>query len=95
MAKTIVVHCKRKPYDVYVGRGSKWGNIYSHKSGTTAEIIVATREEAVEKYREWIMTQPSLLADLHELKGKVLGCWCGPRQACHGKVLAELADASD
>jgi hypothetical protein len=26
-----------------------------------------------------------------ELKGKVLGCWCKP-DACHGDVLAELAD---
>jgi hypothetical protein len=92
-AKARVVHCKKKPYDVYVGRPSKWGNPYSHMQGTTAEFVTATREEAVEKYREWIMTQSQLLADLHELKGKVLGCWCGPRQACHGKVLAELANA--
>ena len=42
-------------------------------------------------YREWIMQQTDLLADLHELKGKTLGCWCKPRW-CHGDVLAELAD---
>jgi hypothetical protein len=33
-----------------------------------------------------------LMAQLpSELKGKKLGCWCKPN-ACHGDVLAELAD---
>ena len=27
-----------------------------------------------------------------ELKGKVLGCWCRPEKACHGDILAYLAD---
>lgn len=88
---TKVVHCKRDAYDVYIGRPSKWGNPYSHKPGTKAEIQVATREEAISKYREWILSRPELLAALHELRGKVLGCWCKPA-ACHGDVLAELAD---
>ncbi|MBA3285144.1 MAG: DUF4326 domain-containing protein, partial [Nitrosopumilus sp.] len=26
-----------------------------------------------------------------ELRGKTLGCWCRP-DACHGDLLAELAD---
>jgi len=80
---TTVVHCKKAPYDIYIGRPNKWGNPFSeYKYG---------REECIQKYREWIQTQPNLLADLHELKGKRLGCWCKPL-ACHGDVLAELAD---
>ena len=88
-----VVHCKKAPYDVYVGRGrgSKWGNPFSHKKGTLARFTVATRDEAVAKSREWIMTQQHLLDDIHELRGKTLGCWCAP-QACHGDVLKELAN---
>jgi hypothetical protein len=82
------------PYDVYIGRGSKWGNPFSHMDNTMAKFKVATREEAIEKYREWIMTQPQLLADLHELKDKTLCCFCKPK-ACHGDVLAELADRLD
>ena len=27
-----------------------------------------------------------------ELKGKILGCWCSP-YACHGEVLAEIANS--
>lgn len=80
---TRVVHCRKKHYDIYIGRESKWGNPF----------IVGpyTREEALEKYEEWIENQLWLLKDIHELKGKVLGCWCKPK-ACHGDILAYLAD---
>ena len=87
-------------YDVYIGRGgdprtgnmSKWGNPYSHQVNSIARYRVATREQAIVCFREWIKTQPELLESLHELKGKTLGCWCIPLK-CHGHVLAELADA--
>jgi hypothetical protein len=85
-----VVHCKKEIYDVYIGRPSKWGNPFSHKDGTKAQFKVSSREEAVSKYREFLTTNPSLLKDLPELKGKILGCWCSPK-ACHGDVLIELA----
>src|SRR5690348_9349173 len=68
---TRVVHNKREAFDIYIGRPSKWGNPFSHKDGTLAEFKVATRDEAVSAYRDWIETQPDLLAALHELKGKV------------------------
>ena len=81
---TSVVHCKKEKYDVYIGRPSKWGNPFSiGKDGT--------REEVIQKYKEWISQQPELLADLPSLKGKVLGCWCKP-QACHGDILAKLTE---
>jgi len=86
-----VVHCKKEPFDVYVGRPTKWGNPFTHLEGTSARFRVRTRDEAVEAYREWIKTQPKLLEDLHELKGKVLACWCKPA-SCHGDVLLELAN---
>jgi len=82
-----VVHCKRKPFDVYIGRPSKWGNPFViGKDGT--------RDEVIKKYEAWLRTQPALLAALPELRGKVLGCWCAP-QACHGDVLARLAEAQE
>lgn len=49
------------------------------------------RDEVIARYREWVLTQPKLLAALPELKGKRLGCYCKPLP-CHGDVLAELAD---
>jgi hypothetical protein len=70
---------------VYIGRPSKWGNPFKLERGVS-------RAEVIAKYEAWLMTQPHLLADLHELKGKALACWCAPL-ACHGDVLARLADA--
>lgn len=91
--KTRVVHCKRDPYDVYIGRPSKWGNPFSHRSGTRAEFQVATRKAAIEAYRDWVVGQPQLMKAIVELRGKVLGCWCKPL-ACHGDVLAQLANSN-
>ena len=87
-----VVHCKNEPYDIYIGRGSKWGNPYTHlKTDTLADYVVGTREEAIEKYREYILNSPSLLKDLPELDGKILGCYCFPKK-CHGDILIQLIE---
>lgn len=90
---TTVVHCRKEPFDIYIGRPGKWGNPFSHLSNSAAQFRVATRNDAIEAFRKWILTQPALLKDIKELKGKVLGCWCRPNLACHGDVLAELANA--
>ncbi len=76
---TTLVHCKKEPYDVYIGRGSKWGNPFIIG-------IHGTRAEVIQKYDIWLDTKLALLAALPELQDKVLGCWCPPR-ACHGNIL--------
>jgi RNA recognition motif-containing protein len=84
--RTQVVHCKKSNYDVYIGRPSDWGNPFViGKDGDRADVI--------RKYRNWIMRQPDLLARVKkELQGQRIACWCKP-EACHGDVLAEIADA--
>lgn len=90
-----VVHCKLENFDVYIGRGSKWGNPYSHKEGTSAAWVVETREDAIRLYEEWLRAQPALLAAVKtELKDKTLGCWCKPL-ACHGDVLLKIANEEE
>ena len=91
-----VVHCKRDPYDVYVGRGrcpqsgelGQWGNPFSHRSSKYQVIRVATIEEAIERYRSWLWSEIAAeridLAELAALDGKTLGCWCAPNP-CHGE----------
>jgi hypothetical protein len=92
---TTLANIKRdEEYDVFIGRPSKWGNPFSHLPSTLAQYKVSCREEAVDKYREWILTQPRLLADLEELRGKRLGCFCAPK-LCHGHVLIELLENSE
>lgn len=81
---TRVVHCKKDPYDVYIGRPSKWGNPFVvGKDGSREDVIV--------KYGKWLNENQALLDDLHELKGKTLGCWCFPLP-CHGDILADRAE---
>jgi len=79
---TTIVNLRKQAYDVYIGRGSKWGNPF--KIGVDGD-----RATVIQKYREYILKKPELLASLHELKDQVLGCYCKP-QACHGDVLIEL-----
>lgn len=76
-----VVHCKKEKYNVYIGRPSKWGNPFT--------VEEYGRAECIRKYEEWVKTQPELMNSLHELEGKILGCWCKPA-SCHGDVLLRL-----
>lgn len=84
MPTTVVNRKTTQVYDVYVGRPSKWGNPFKIDAH-------CSRQEAIQRYADWLQTQPDLLAALPELKGKVLACWCAPLP-CHGDFLAMLAD---
>ena len=83
-----VVHCKREPFDVYIGRPSRFGNPHNLKAhgGDRAAVIelfdvTARKRLAVDdRWRE----------SVRELYGKRLGCYCAPK-ACHGDVLLKLA----
>lgn len=98
-----VVHCKRAPYDIYIGRGcdprtgepGEWGNPYSHRpSRVPGVVVVGSVEEAIARYRLHLWSQARTgrlpLAKLAALEGKTLGCWCAPAP-CHGEVLAVAA----
>jgi hypothetical protein len=84
MSHPLVVHCKRKKFDIYIGRPSKWGNPF--KIGNDGN-----REEVIKKYEQWIKQQPDLLKLIPTLKGKILGCYCAPNE-CHGDILAKMAN---
>ena len=81
---TKVVNCNTEYYDVYIGRPSKWGNPF--KIG-----VDGTRKEVIQKYRNYIISNKELMDSLHELEGKILGCYCKPK-SCHGDVLVELIE---
>lgn len=71
---------------VYVGRPTKYGNIF----------IVGedgSPEECVEKYRHFMNYQILIHDEIRrELRGKNLVCWCSLNQPCHADVLLELAN---
>lgn len=100
---------KSTPNDFYIGRGSVFGNPYTHLDGITkAQFEVATREEAIEKYREWFnkerVNNPHMYAQLHLMLEVMTGwnppehginlvCYCAP-QACHGGVIKEYLESA-
>lgn len=58
-----------------------------------------TREERVRMFAEWLRagepTDPArgrILANLHQLKDRPLGCFCPPGEPCHADVLLEEAN---
>lgn len=85
--KITKVVCKdTDPYDVYIGRGSPFGNPYEiGKDGT--------REEVIESYRYHLFYQiDNYQIDfklLLSLEGKTLGCYCATGIPCHGYVIIE------
>lgn len=74
------------PGTVYIGRPSKWGNPFViGRDGDRAQVVA--------KYREYLLANHNALVSVRaELRGCTLGCYCAPL-ACHGDVLAEIANA--
>jgi len=66
---------------VRIDRSGDWGNPFEIGAD-------GTREEVIERYREYLINNRSLRARIGELKGKVLICWCYPEN-CHGEILLE------
>lgn len=85
MVKCVVVNKYKEPYDVYIGRGSPWGNPFPMKDRTQAE-----RDRVCDLYEEWFW-KTGLKNHLYKLKGKKLGCFCKPKR-CHGDFLARLVN---
>ena len=78
-----VVNKYESPFDVYIGRGSIWGNPFViGKHGNRAEVIAMYRKYL---WRRMSHGQVSL-DDLLALDGKRLGCFCKPLP-CHGDVI--------
>jgi len=83
----------KNPNNVYIGRdmtkgavGSKWQNPFPvQKYGL---------EKCLELFENHLMNNPKLLSEIHELKGKNLGCWCKNEghEPCHGDFLLKLAN---
>lgn len=78
-------------YDIYIGRGTPWGNPFAISHGDGPD-----RAEVIEKYREFfykkIDEDKSFKNGILSMRGLRLACFCKP-QACHGDVIAEYLDS--
>jgi hypothetical protein len=50
-----------------------------------------TRTTVIALFEQYLLNSPELLAQLGELKGRDLMCYCAPK-ACHGDILLRLAN---
>lgn len=110
----IVVTSKHlwKKRGTYIGRAANpqdaiFGNPFSHKDGTLAKFKVATVQEAIERYRDYMYDRYATdeyfrlavnsLARMY-LAGEevILVCWCkteqNPNAPCHGDILKEFVE---
>ena len=91
--KTTVVNVTQDKFDVYIGRGcygyktSKWYNPFNINSRSS-------RADVIKRYEDYIRKKPELMNALSELRGKILGCWCKPKD-CHGDILVKLLKELD
>lgn len=98
----------RKPEDaIVVSRPTKWGNPFTVEQAIEAEYS-NPRSACVSHYHAWmeghhhyfdVLTtygrdydRRARLAELDELRGHDLACWCSLDQPCHADVLLELAN---
>ncbi len=77
-----VVNKRIEHYDLYIGRGSIWGNPYViGRDGDRSQVIA--------KFEKYLRSDTSLMDQLHLIDGKILGCFCKPYD-CHGDVLVRV-----
>ncbi len=83
-----VINLRKEPYDVYIGRGSPFGNPFTISKHRT-------RQMAIDEYREWFYNQlkdPVFKAEVEKLReAETLGCYCKPL-ACHGDIIIEYLE---
>lgn len=85
---------------VFIGRPSPLGNPFSHLDSRSSHVTrVATREEAVSRYAEWLdekitSKDPVVCREMNNLlrmarEGPLkLLCYCAPK-ACHGDIIRD------
>jgi hypothetical protein len=85
---------KDEPFDVYIGRGTPWGNPFPIGKGGVGD----TREDVIRKYKEYfeqeLVSDPEKQKALLSLRGYRLACHCKPL-ACHGDVIANYLNSLD
>jgi hypothetical protein len=92
--QTEVVHCKREPYEIYIGKA----NGTPGTKGYLPESPFSNRSDGdYEAYlKKKLLSDPTHAARLMACHGKRLGCWCKNTtrdfSKCHGHIVAKWAD---
>lgn len=85
-----VVNKYKEEYDIYIGRGSPYGNPFViGKDDTREEVIEKFRLFLWEQIKKGVITKEHLI----QLNGKRLGCFCKP-QARRGDIVAKAVECA-
>lgn len=83
----VKVDRRKKNFDTYIGRA--WAGLPDSKWSNPFHAWMHSRTGCIKLYENYIRENADLMAAIHELEGKALGCWCYP-EACHGDVLVRI-----
>jgi hypothetical protein len=105
---TRVVHCRREPYDVYIGRGPgkcDMSNTPVGKRGWLGNPYPKNDPHMIAHFEKDFSARLAADSEFREavleLRGQRLGCWCAPKggltaadvpHICHGQVIAAWLD---
>jgi len=99
MSETRVVNFRRERYDVKITRRPDNTIPDPPKSGCFGNpfpVKIHGREKCIELFEEYFLDRletDSVFAEaVLKLKGKRLGCFCRPNEACHGDVIKRWLD---
>ena len=77
-------------YDVYIGRGSIFGNPFPVAKYGREECLRLYKLYFDKRIKEDLEFKKAVLS----LKGKVLGCFCKPKD-CHGDIIVEYLEKGE
>jgi len=89
--QTKVVNIRKNKYEIRIDRKSIFGNPFILG-------VDGNRDEVIEKYKKYFYEKIKRDSDFKNkvlnLKGKILGCWCKPKE-CHGDIIVKYLEESD
>jgi len=89
---TVANKDKGERFDIYIGRGTIWGNPYPiGVAGDREEVLRKYQYDFDQRYLKFFENHDE---NVEKLRGKVLGCHCKPA-ACHGDILAAYVNSLD
>lgn len=99
---TKVVNLAQEKYDVYIGRAGKGQDGYfgnPHPVGFCRICkCIHDRAEALKEYGDYfyqrIRSDKDFLNKIMDLQGKVLGCFCKPKD-CHGDIIVDFLEKNE
>lgn len=97
---TLVVHCRKDEFTVYVGRRmTRYPELHAAGFGNpfTVKNLPRGYSSPIDAFRDWLLGKPALVelyreqraviwTQLPMLRGKVIGCWCAPKGGLVGNL---------